>query len=150
MMVLARFGKHARGWTSMRLPFLTISCLAFLAAGCIALTGPSGILSPGVWGGEGILLTVTATGATVDYGCDAGTIDEPLTPGSFTASGTYAFGRGGPRHPDDPPLKAHAARYEGTTNGGTMQLAVTLPELSRRVGEFRLVRGRQPLLDRCL
>jgi hypothetical protein len=31
-----------------------------------------------------------------------------------------------------------------------MQLAVFLPELSRKVGEFLLERGRPPSLDRCL
>jgi hypothetical protein len=128
--------------------------LAWFAAACGgSITEPSGVLAPAVWGGEGIRMTVTATGATIDYGCAVGAINEQLVvdqSGGFTARGTHSFGRGGPREPGDPPLRVHPARYEGTTDGKTMQLAVFLPELSRKVGEFLLERGRPPSLDRCL
>jgi hypothetical protein len=107
----------------------------------------------GVWGGKGIQLTVTAAGATIDYGCDTATIDERLllsgSSGKFTARGTHSFGRGGPRHPDDRASKGHRARYEGTLNGSSMRLSVFLPDLDRRVGEFTLQLGQRAALERC-
>ena len=106
----------------------------------------------GVWGGKGIQLTVTATGAAIDYGCDSGTIDEPLRSdprGKFSAHGSHAFGRGGPRQPGDPAPKARQARYEGTRKGDSLQLTVTLPELNRKLGEFSVQLGQRPTLERC-
>jgi hypothetical protein len=137
----------------MRPSLSSLICLAWIVAGCAGPTGPSEVLTQGVWGGEGIKMTVTATGATIDYGCDVGTIDERLVldhSEEFSARGTYSFGRGGPSQLGDPPLRAHPARYDGMTDGKTMRLTVFLPELSRRVGDFLLERGRQPSLDRCL
>jgi hypothetical protein len=99
------------------------------------------------------MMTVTADGATLDYGCDTGSIDQPLgidDRQQFSARGTHSFGRGGPSQQDDPPLRRHFATYEGTVNGSTMRLNVVLPDLSRRIGEFQLERGRQPSLERCL
>jgi hypothetical protein len=96
---------------------------------------------------------VTASGATVDYGCDSGTIDGPLALDNreqFTLSGTHTFGRGGPSQPDDPPPRLHPARYEGTASGNALYLTVFLPELSRRIGDFQLERGVPAQLDRCL
>src|SRR5688572_25364013 len=93
----------------------------------------------GVWGGKGIQLTVTAKGGAIDYGCDSGTIDEPLrsdSRGKFSARGSHAFGRGGPRQPGDPAPKPREARYEGVRKGDTLQLTVVLPELNRKLGEF--------------
>jgi hypothetical protein len=128
---------------------------ALLVSVCSAGAGTLSAQSPvptGVWGGKGIQLTVTAGGATIDYGCDAGTIDEQLLAGSsgkFTARGKHSFGRGGPRQPDDAAPKPHRARYEGTLNGNTIRLSVFLPDLARQVGEFTLERDRRADLERC-
>jgi hypothetical protein len=106
----------------------------------------------GVWGGKGMQLTVTAAGATIDYGCDAGTIDERLLSdpsGRFAAVGTHSFGRGGPHQPGDPSPKVHKTSYEGIQSGDTMRLTVSLPELERKLGEFTLELGRRASLERC-
>ena len=106
----------------------------------------------GVWGGEGIQLTVTTDGAAVDYGCDSGIVSERLLSdpsGRFSALGTHAFGRGGPREPGDPPRKSHRARYDGRWNGDTLQLTVFLPDLDRKVGDFTVELGRRAALERC-
>ena len=106
----------------------------------------------GIWGGKGIQLTVTAAGATIDYGCDAGTIDERLLShpsGRFAARGTHSFGRGGPRQRGNPSPKVHKTSYEGIRNGDTMRLTVSLPDLGRKVGEFTLELGRRAALERC-
>ena len=107
---------------------------------------------PGTWGGKGIQMTVTSTGATIEYDCAAGTVDERLLAdgaGNFAAAGTHAFGQGGPREKGDRPPKPHAARYEGTRMGSEMRLTVSLPELGRTVGEFTLELGHRGSLDRC-
>ena len=106
----------------------------------------------GVWGGKGIQMTVTASGATIAYDCDAGRIDERLqtdASGKFTANGTHAFGRGGPRYKGEPRPKPHAARYVGELNGKKMNVTISLPDLGRKVGEFSLELGKRGLLDRC-
>jgi hypothetical protein len=131
-----------------------VACLVSFVVGCSGrVTGPSTVLAPGVWGGDGILMAVTAQGATIDYGCDTGTIDEPVVfdqSGRFSARGSYSFGRGGPIEPGEPPARVHPARYDGTASGKRVQLTVVLPELTRRVGDFTLELGGEPLLDRCL
>lgn len=106
----------------------------------------------GVWGGKGVQLTITAAGSTIDYGCDTGLIDEELIlepSGRFTASGTHSFGRGGPRQPDAPAAKGHRARYEGRVEDSLLRLSVSLPDLNRTYGEFRLQLGRRAELERC-
>ena len=129
------------------------SCGLLLAACGVSVTAPGDTLAAGVWGGVGIQLTVSPTRSTLDFGCDVGSIDGAVAltrSGDFVVSGSYAFGRGGPRQPTDPPLTPHAARYEGTTDGRTLRLSVFLPELSRRIGDYELVLGRPASLDRCL
>lgn len=107
----------------------------------------------GEWGGEHIQMTVTKLGATVDFDCALGAIDEPLLPdkdGNFEVRGTYALLRGGPVRPDEPPPKKQAALYRGWTNGKEMRLTVTLVDTGREVGTFSLGLGGRPLLERCL
>ena len=106
----------------------------------------------GVWGGKGMQLTITVAGATLDYGCDSGSITEPLladTSGKFVAHGTHIFGVGGPQQPGAPPRKEHKTRYEGVREGNTIRLIVALVDLKRDVGSFTLVLGRPASLERC-
>ena len=136
----------------MRRPLQMLALLALLDSACSNVSGPSDTIPQGMWGGDGIQMFVTATGATIDYGCDAGTVNEPLTVSlneRFSLPGTYSFGRGGPREAGDS-AKTHAARYEGTSDGKQLTLTVFLPDLSRSAGEYRLEFGRQGSLDRCL
>lgn len=130
-----------------------LTSLAWIVAGCSGPTAPSDVVTPGVWGGDGIKMTVTATGAILEFDCDGGAINEPLLfahVGKFTAAGTYSFGRGGPRQLGDPPATAHPARYEGDIDGKAMQLSIFLADLSRNMGTFKLELGRQAVLERCL
>ena len=97
-------------------------------------------------------LTVTKDGGSIDYGCDSGTIDERLqtdAQGKFSARGTHAFGRGGPRQPGDPTPAPREARYEGVRKGDSLELTVRLPDLNRKVGTFTVQLGKPATLDRC-
>ena len=127
---------------------LTVCALAVNATGQSAQKA----VPAGVWGGKGIRLTVTATGATISYDCDAGVIDGPLLiepSGKFLAKGTHTFGRGGPRPPGTVARRTHTARYQGVVDGNTMRLAVELPDLQRHLGDFTLELGRRATLERC-
>jgi hypothetical protein len=135
--------KHRFGATSLLLLLLGAS------ATCRgSLTGP---VSPGDWGGEHIGLIVAANGATIEYDCATGTIDEPLvaTDGVFSAAGTHTRGHGGPIRQDEVPDK-HPARYEGRIYDETMILDVTLTDTGEKLGRYTLVRGRPAQVLKCL
>ena len=113
-----------------------------------SLTGP---VNAGDWGGEHIGLVVGATGATIEYDCASGTIDEPLvaTDGVFSAVGTHTRGHGGPVRQDEIPDK-HPARYDGRVDGETMILDVMLTDSGEKLGRYTLVRGRTAQVFKCL
>lgn len=113
-----------------------------------SLTGP---VTPGDWGGEHIGLVVTTNGATIEYDCATGTIDNGLIAkdGLFSASGTHTPGHGGPIRQDETPDK-HPARYEGHIDGDTMILEVTLTDSGEKLGRYTLVRGRPAQVFKCL
>ena len=107
----------------------------------------------GLWGGEHIRLAVTEKGATVEYNCAAGKIDEPLLTdkdGNFEARGIHVFEHGGPHRLGEPPSKQRPALYRGWTDGSQMRLTVTLLDRGEDVGTFSLGLGRLPQLEKCL
>src|SRR5262245_47867045 len=121
-----------------------------LIAGC-APTTPSAIVS-GTWGGDHIRLDVTSLGATVEYDCAHGTIDEPLSPdrqGHFSAAGTHTIEPGGPVRVDEP-VSRHPAQYTGQVSGDTLQLTVTVTDTQQTLGPFSLKLARAPRLFKCL
>ncbi len=113
-----------------------------------SLTGPVG---HGDWGGEHIGLVVAANGATIEYDCASGTIDQPLVArdGLFTVVGTHTRGHGGPIRQDEVPDK-HPARYDGHVDGDTMILDVSLIDSGEKLGRYTLVRGRPAQVIKCL
>jgi hypothetical protein len=122
-----------------------------IAADATAASG-AGRLAPGTWGGDRVQLTVTEQGATIEYDCGHGTIDEPVTTdarGRFAAKGTHVFEHGGPAREDEPDSR-HAARYQGRVEGDAMDLTVTIVDSQREVGAFTLKRGVYTRLHKCL
>jgi hypothetical protein len=131
--------------------FATILLLSLLACNPEAPSAQEPVPT-GVWGGKGMQMTVTASGAGIDYGCDSGTIEGRLqtdSHGKFSARGTHVFGSGGPRREGDPAPKPREALYEGVRNGDKLELTVLLPELNRNLGKFTLKLGERPTLERC-
>jgi hypothetical protein len=109
-------------------------------------------VATGAWGGTSIRLEVTAQGATIEYDCAHGTIDEPLVTdrdGRFTASGTHVREHGGPIRQDEQPDR-HPARYQGQLTGDTLRLIVMLTDLQQNVGTFTLMRGVTGRVFKCL
>jgi hypothetical protein len=130
--------------------------LLFVGLSLVAVAGscgssPTGPVPPGNWGGQHIGLVVTDSGATINYDCAHGTIDQALVTvdGVFTAVGTHYREHGGPIR-DGEPTDAHPARYDGRTDGKTMSLDVTLTDSGDKLGSFKLERGAQPAVFKCL
>jgi hypothetical protein len=104
----------------------------------------------GPWGGQHVRLAVDDTGATIDFDCAHGRLEEPLVldeQGAFDVKGNLVR-EGGPTPPDDTE-KAQAARYKGTIDGDRMSLALVLSD-GQTGGSFTLTKGAVSRLFKCL
>lgn len=111
-------------------------------------------LRNGIWGGEHVALTVTATGAEIEFDCAHGEISRPIAldaEGHFEAAGTFVR-EGGPisvpanGNLSEKPISAH---YRGRVEGEAMNLTVTLASGNTLIGEFTLAKGKPPFLTKC-
>ena len=104
----------------------------------------------GQWGGQGISMEVTDSGATLDFDCASGAITEPIVPdsaGKFSAKGRFARQRPGPtREGED---DRQPAIYSGVVDGENLSLTITLTKNSEKVGDFTLAHGKTGRIRRC-
>lgn len=108
-------------------------------------------VSTGAWGANGLAMTVTETGARLEYDCASGEITGKLiidAEGNFTANGTHKRNSPGPIRIGFEP-KNQSARYEGKISGETMTLKVVTTENEKVVGEHSLTKGVTPRLHKC-
>jgi hypothetical protein len=129
---------------------LALALLLPLSTGC-SPTAPDRV-TVGTWGGDHIRLDVTAAGATTEYDCAHGTIDEPLAldrDGRFSVIGTHTIEHGGPVRIDEPQNR-HPARYDGQVSGDTMQISVTVTDMQQTVGAFTVKLSAASRLLKCL
>ena len=108
-------------------------------------------LPVGLWGGEHISMEVTERGATVEYDCAHGTIDQRITVdrrGRFNVSGKQVAEHGGPVRQNEQ-LAGYPVRFAGQVNGKTMKLTVRNSVTKELVGIFTLVYGAEPKLRKC-
>jgi hypothetical protein len=135
-----------------------LTCLASVVGAIVAVVAcrspiaGEDRLAAGVWGGTSIRIDVTAGGATIEYDCAHGTIDEPLLTdrdGRFTAVGTHVREHGGPIRQDESPDR-HPARYGGQLSGDILRLTVTLTDSPQEIGTFTLTRGATGRVFKCL
>jgi hypothetical protein len=127
--------------------------------GILIATQSCGTLSPsestvpsGTWGGDHVLMTVSAAGASAEFDCAHGTIDGPLALDSsqrFDVAGTFVQEHGGPIRVDET-IAAVPARYSGTSRHGTMTLTITLTSGGQSLGPFELTFGQQGRVFKCL
>lgn len=128
--------------------------LAICAAlGCSASSTNS--VSPaltGTWGGPNVSVTASAQGATTEFVCAHGTIDQTIVPdanGNFSATGTYVY-----EHPStsngQPGTDSHSARYDGQITGTNMRISVTIPDKSQVFGPFDATLGTTGPSSKCL
>jgi hypothetical protein len=108
------------------------------------------MIQSGTWGGKGIVVEVTDTGATVEYDCAHGTIErlEVGRDGGFEAQGTHTPESLGPTRAGAEPV-TRPARYTGRISGDTMTLTVTLADTIEKVGNFSLGRGQRTRIVKC-
>lgn len=106
----------------------------------------------GTWGGQHIGMVVSDGGTTLDFDCAHAKIAQPLTldaAGHFDVAGTYVREHGGPVGVDET-ADSHPARFEGSTDGKTMTLTVTLTDTNQEVGSFTLTFGTPSGVFKCL
>lgn len=133
---------------------MRIGILALCAAlGCSAssVTNDSDIPTNAQWGGPEVDVSVTAQGATTQFVCAHGTIDQAIAPdanGNFSATGTYVY-----EFPatvaGQPNSESHSARYDGQVSGTTMRISVTVPDKSQVYGPFTATAGSNGPATRC-
>ena len=146
------------------IPLLAAGCLLTFACGGAGsrASGPGGgapanpppqttaPLAAGVWGGDHVTLTITDTGARLQFDCATGAIAAPIVAanGRFDGAGVFTRERPGAQRVGDAPAGA-AARYRGVLAGNTMTLEIVLTPSNESVGTFTLERGAMGNVFRC-
>jgi len=105
----------------------------------------------GMWGGQGISMEVTDSGATLEFDCASGTITEAVvldSAGKFSAKGRFARQRPGPTREEDD-TEGQPAAYSGVVDGENLTLTITLTKNSEKVGDFTLAHGKMGRIRRC-
>jgi hypothetical protein len=108
-------------------------------------------LSTGTWGGDHIALTVTESGAHIEFDCASGDIPEPIMigdDGRMSVDGVYLREHGGPVRIDEV-AERKPARYSGRLDGQTLTLEVMLTGSNEHVGSFTLTHGATPRVRKC-
>ena len=126
----------------------------FAAAACLAAATGSKPqrVATGTWGGTGIALEVTDAGGTLEYDCAHGTIFEPILldgEGRFQVKGLHY-----PEHPG--PVRqgeggeGQPVRYVGQVRGDEMTLTVQAEGRDAPIGKYKLVRGKDGRIHKCM
>ncbi len=118
---------------------------------CTSPLNPSPV-PPGVWGGDHVMMTVSAPGTHVELDCAHGDVPGVLTldsRGEFSIAGTFVQEHGGPVREDQPP-DTHPAIYAGSVQSNNMALTIRLSDTDALIGSFALVRGAQGRVVKCL
>ncbi|HEX7615626.1 MAG TPA: hypothetical protein VF554_10140 [Thermoanaerobaculia bacterium] len=130
-----------------------LRAFSFVIAGLVLAApagGPPDRVSAGIWGGQGIGMEVTGKGATLEYDCAHGTVDEVMlldSAGHFEVRGTHVREHPGPVHEGE--TNGRPALYSGKVNGDTLTLTVRLAGTDETVGTFTLVLGKPARIRRC-
>ena len=119
---------------------------------CSGVTTTPSPLSPGVWGGDHISLSVVNASTHLELDCAHG--DIPAVPtldrqGQFDVAGTYVREHGGPIRLGEIP-DSHPAIYAGLVASTTMTLTIRLSDTNEPVGTFTLVSGSSGRVFKCL
>jgi hypothetical protein len=125
--------------------------VAFSLVGCEGSNVPTE-LPPGQWGGDHVSLTVSATGASLEFDCAHGTVEEPPlldSQGQFNLRGVYVREHGGPVREGEPEDR-HPALYFGQLEGSRVALSIRLTDDGMQIGPYAAQLGQQPRLFKCL
>jgi hypothetical protein len=117
-----------------------------------AASGESRRVAAGSWGGMGIAMTVTETGARIEYDCAHGSISEPLlldADGRFDVKGLHFREHGGPAREGEE-TRGDPVRYTGQVAGENMTLTVEHEQSDAPADSYKLVRGKTGRIHKCL
>ena len=134
---------------------VTLLPLWALSVATLGLCPPGGEpkrVSAGQWGAVGIAMEVTESGATIEYDCAHGTIDQPLVldaDGRFDVKGQHFREHGGPIREGEEP-RGEPVRYLGQVAGDSMTLTVKPEGSDSPIGNHQLVRGKMGRIRKCL
>ncbi len=116
-----------------------------------AAAGKTDHARAGTWGGKDISVSVTDSGATIEYSCAEGTISQPIVldaNGNFDVKGVYVAEHGGPTRVGED--NSHPARYSGRIDGNKMTLTVMLTDTKEIIGTYTLTYGALTQLVKCM
>ena len=105
-----------------------------------------------MWGGDHIAMTVTDTGAHVEFDCAHGEISGSQTLNArneFNVIGTFVREHGGPIRVGEAP-DSHPAAYVGIVTSTSMVLTVRLTDTNDVIGTFTLLRDSTGRVVKCL
>ena len=105
----------------------------------------------GRWGGVGLSIEVTSSGAKMELDCAHGTIDSPLIlddQGNFDLPGTLVLEHGGPVRQGEPERK-EAVRVTGRLDGQTLRVRVVRPDAPKQRDSISVALGKPPILRKC-
>lgn len=105
----------------------------------------------GTWGGQHIILEVTAEGASVVMDCAHGTITKPIeidAAGHFEVPGTFVTETPGPVRQGAEAVQP--ARYSGTVKADSMSLTIASSHSDEMLGTFTLAHGKPGRIRKCL
>lgn len=105
----------------------------------------------GTWGGQGVSMEVTDSGASLDFDCATGSITEAIVPdsaGKFTVKGLFARQRPGPTREGEE-NDGQAATYAGVVSGENLTLTITLARSNEKAGPFTLGHGKPARIRKC-
>jgi len=97
-------------------------------------------------------MEVTDLGATLDFDCAHGSINEKIAFDSaqrFAVKGSYVREHGAATRQDEA-AKGQTVTYEGVIDGESMTLKVILEETKEVIGTFTLIRGKVGRVRKCL
>lgn len=106
----------------------------------------------GRWGGRGVILDVTDSGASIEYDCSYGNINEPIVldkNNRFEVKGTHVTERPGPVRMGQGDGE-QPALYTGSVDDKTMTLTVKLTNTNKVIRTLTLDYGKSSRLRRCL
>ncbi len=122
-----------------------IAVIAVGFVGCSSPAGSSTLIPTGVWGGSQASMTVTMSGAHLEFPCATGDITQAMVvdgSGNFTVNGTYVSQAG--------PIQdvSQTAHYTGRVENQTMTLSADVA--GQTVGPFVLTFRADASFVRCL
>jgi len=108
-------------------------------------------LSNGVWGGQHVRAEVIDSGASIEFDCAHGTIDEPIVldrKGSFDVKGKFTTERGGPTRGDEN-SQDRVVRYRGQVKEQELSLTIMDAGTKETIDTFALTHGSDGRIRKC-